>query len=811
MTKYGFQVKLDHKFPEKWDGNIVPSLSQVWDLVPLGLRYLVWYVGMWFKGKKPFIDQLNPVSGKQIYGVPLGGIGAGTIGRGFCGQFTRFQVRPGLYEYTTAAADQFIVTVHGAQSHSQVLSACGPPAGGHLSGWRWSFPGAQAEYRGLYPRAWTDYRLPEQRLRLGCRQVSPVIPHNYKDTSLPCAVFVWDVENTGTEERTVSITFTFESGIGRKNSSVNCAVSSLDPEPSAAGGVSGLTIDQEIGGVPCQYVIAARTQEGVLVSKSTFRPSGDGLDLWNQLSADGGLTLNLEQNNTSEAGVAVSARVTVPAGSRRSVEMALAWHMPEVRFGTAAQPVTRYYSRWFAAGRQGAERLCQYALDNYRRWEEAIDAWQQPVLDDPELPDWYKSAIFNELYFISDGGSLWLEMAGADKLPQSDPRREYGRFGYLESHEYIMYNTYDVHFYSSPALVHLWPQLQLSLQYDMAEFVTQEDLERRKMLYTGQTAVRKVANTVPHDVGNPGVPGEIPFVKINSYQIHDVSAWKDLNLKFVLQTFRDQRAVGAGTGYLSAMWPACKAVMAVARRWDTDGDGMIENSGAPDQTYDTWVMSGVSAYCGGLWLAALYAMAQMAREMGDEPALAEYAELLTRAQKVYVEKLWTVNKAGSYYKFDTSPGDNGGCIMADQLCGYWYLRSAGVTDQVFSYTEEALRTIYENNVLLFQGGRQGAINGMLPDGRRNATTLQSEETWTGVTYALAATMVHEGMIKEGFHTAEGIYRTVYERIGQGFETPEALYPEKHYRAVGYMRPLSIWAIQRAWEQRRATLPPSGAE
>ena len=40
----------------------------------------------------------------------------------------------------------------------------------------------------------------------------------FQDTSLPCAVFVWDVENTGAEEKTVSITFTFENGIGRKNS-----------------------------------------------------------------------------------------------------------------------------------------------------------------------------------------------------------------------------------------------------------------------------------------------------------------------------------------------------------------------------------------------------------------------------------------------------------------------------------------------------------------------------------------------------------------------------------------------------------------
>ena len=40
-------------------------------------------------------------------------------------------------------------------------------------------------------------------------------------------------------------------------------------------------------------------------------------------------------------------------------------------------------------------------------------------------------------------------------------------------------------------------------------------------------------------------------------------------------------------------------------------DIFLENSGWPDQTFDSWVMSGASAYCGGLWLAALAAMADM--------------------------------------------------------------------------------------------------------------------------------------------------------------------------------------------------------
>lgn len=32
-----------------------------------------------------------------------------------------------------------------------------------------------------------------------------------------------------------------------------------------------------------------------------------------------------------------------------------------------------------------------------------------------------------------------------------------------------MYNTYDVHFYASFALIMLWPKLQISLQYDIGE------------------------------------------------------------------------------------------------------------------------------------------------------------------------------------------------------------------------------------------------------------------------------------------------------------------------------------------------------
>lgn len=60
------------------------------------------------------------------------------------------------------------------------------------------------------------------------------------------------------------------------------------------------------------------------------------------------------------------------------------------------------------------------------------------------LPSWYKSALFNELYFVADGGTVWTELledtdiSGGVRtkdggLPaQPVVVKEYGRFAYLE-------------------------------------------------------------------------------------------------------------------------------------------------------------------------------------------------------------------------------------------------------------------------------------------------------------------------------------------------------------------------------------------
>ena len=89
---------------------------------------------------------------------------------------------------------------------------------------------------------------------------------------------------------------------------------------------------------------------------------------------------------------------------------------------------------------------------------------------------------------------------------------------------------------------------------------------------------------------------------------------------------------------------------------------------------------------------------------------------------------------------------------------------------------------------------------MRPDGSLDISNLQSREMWTGTTFALAACMLQEGLREEAFKTAKGVYLAVYRDYGLFFQTPEAINDEGTHRAIGYMRPLSIWAMQ--WELER---------
>ncbi|GJN36477.1 hypothetical protein PR202_gb25338 [Eleusine coracana subsp. coracana] len=326
----------------------------------------------------------------------------------------------------------------------------------------------------------------------------------------------------------------------------------------------------------------------------------------------------------------------------------------------------------FSHGReipQHEDVLVLEAGGEYKHWEEEIDKWQTPILHDDRLPEWYKITLFNELYFLVAGGTVWIDsdclvVNDDDKLNPSlpedsdcssavpligftkheiDNKENVGKFLYLEGVEYFMWCTYDVHFYASFALLDLFPKIELSIQRDFARAVLREDKTRVRFLADGTWGTRKVIGAVAHDLG-----AHDPWHELNAYNIHDTSRWKDLNPKFVLQIYRDFAATG-DISFCMDVWPAVCTAMEYMGQFDHDGDDMIENDGFPDQTYDAWTVQGVSAYCGCLWLAALQAAATLARSLGHDDYAERCMTRFTKAKSVFEARLWN----GSYFNYDS--------------------------------------------------------------------------------------------------------------------------------------------------------------
>uniref|UniRef100_A0A0D9XKI8 Non-lysosomal glucosylceramidase n=1 Tax=Leersia perrieri TaxID=77586 RepID=A0A0D9XKI8_9ORYZ len=705
---------------------------------------------------------------------------------------------------------------------------------------------------------------PDPDLKISCRQISPFIPHDYKDSSLPTSVFVYTLVNTGKDRAKVSLLMTWANSIGGFS--------------HHTGGHFNEPFITAKDNPPVTFAIAACETQNVNVTVlPVFGLSGEGhvsaKQMWDKMAQNGHFEReNFEAGSSmpSSSGetlcAAVSASTWVEPHGRCTVVFGLSWSSPKIKFQKGCT-YNRRYTEFYGTSERSAVNLVHDALTKYKIWEEEIEKWQNPILKNERLPEWYKFTLFNELYFMVAGGTVWTDgqppvidekpspgsnqqksskrgtreskpesvkdnhvKLAADQatdgeeqsvskyaavhgsqmakpanglgpqepipyLLSKDGPENVGKFLYLEGVEYIMWNTYDVHFYASFALLDLFPKIELSIQRDFANAVLYEDRRRMKFLADGTSGIRKVKGAVPHDLGTHD-----PWHEMNAYNIHDTSKWKDLNPKFVYRDF-------AATGDMSFgrdVWSAVCAAMDYMDQFDRDGDGLIENDGFPDQTYDAWTVHGISAYCGGLWLAALQAAATMAHRLNDRPFAEKYKLKFIKAKAVYEAKLWN----GSYFNYDSGTSSNSRSIQADQLAGQWYAASSGLPP-LFDENKirSALQKIFEFNVMKVKGGRLGAVNGMTPRGKVDETCMQSREIWTGVTYGVAANMLLHGMEHQGFTTAEGIFIAGWSEDGYGywFQTPEGWTIDGHYRSLIYMRPLAIWAMQWALSPPKAIL------
>ena len=540
-----------------------------------------------------------------------------------------------------------------------------------------------------------------------------------------------------------------------------------------------------------------------------WNPVGDGRDVWDYFAGNGSLP-DIEDETPAAPGEqiagAIAIRFTVRPGKTKKIPFFLAWDFPVMEF---APDITyfRRYTDFFGRNGRNVWSIIRTAIKHSDLWKERIEEWQKPVLSREDFPDWLKMSLCNELYLLTQGGSLWTAATEDDPV---------GQFGVLECLEYSWYESLDVRMYGSFGLAMLWPRLDKSVLEAFARAIPSSDDKLRPigydklMGYENFMAPRKLAGATPHDLG---APNEHPWEATNYTAYQDCNLWKDLGSDFVLQVYRDYvmgLPAKQDTEFLLSCWEGVVTALDYLKTFDIDGDGIPENGGSPDQTFDDWKLKGVSAYCGGLWIAALEAAIAIATAIKSFPpnyirldpepfdqAIAKYKTWLEQARPIYQDTLWN----GSYYKLDS--GTDSKVVMSDQLCGEFYTQLLDLPNvNPGDRTATTLKTIYDACYLKFHDGKFGAANGLNSDGTpEKADDTHPLEVWTGINFGIASFMIRDGMKDEALKMTEAVVKQVYSN-GLQFRTPEAITANNTFRASHYLRAMGIWAVYDALKDEK---------
>jgi non-lysosomal glucosylceramidase len=757
--------------------------------------------------KKIQPDTANMIDDGYWQGAPVGGFGSGTFSRSYRGEFSRWHIKAGVHKFETVWGNQFSMyqKAEGGEGVAQVLTAT-HPGGGEFSSWKWDYPVGAGNYYSLYPKSWYDYRWEKFPAHVVLEQFSPVLPNNYKESSYPVAVYRWHAENPTDKTVTVSIMLTWTNMVGwfrdysrtlnghldygNHNTYVSEKATARSPE------VKGIVFDRVRSGPVSndwdgQWAIATAQQPGVEVTHyTTIAGFGGGPGkLWNAFAKDGKLPNNDENWVSSVESLLGGIAVTfvLKPGEKKVVPMVIAWDLPMVEFG-GGRKWYRKYTDYFGTSGTNAMKIATDALANSDKWSKEIDDWQAKYVNDESKPDWYRAMLFNEMYILTDGGSFWGRPVGA-------PKTQPAKYSFMECYDYPFYASLDVAFYGSLPMAKFWPEIDKQVMRDFADTVMQEIPDKYVWLWktfrSGETVLRTRKNKgyAAHDLG---VPQEDPFFLTNQFCWQDTNRWKDLNSKFVLMIYRDFVTSGSkDVAFLRTTWPAVQDAMKFLSQFDVDHDGVIENEGYPDQTYDNWIARGTSAYTGGLYLAALRASEEIAKQVGDPKAASAYRATFEQGRKSYIAKLWN----GSYFNYDTdSPYKTN--VQAEQLAGQWYADIDHLGDIVPpQMARSALKKVFEANVMSASNGELGAMNGVAADGGALDYNEQVKEVWGGTTFGVASHMLAEGLREEGYRTAWGAYKVIWVKEGYWFRTPESWDREGMFRVSMYMRPASIWGME----------------
>ncbi|MFC1475716.1 GH116 family glycosyl hydrolase [Candidatus Zixiibacteriota bacterium] len=716
------------------------------------------------------------VSSDPNRGVVLGGFGAGAFMYNLSGSFGPWADEVGEYSSNRLSGAAFHIYERIGE---EVTIRCLSTDTMMLPAWECMEVG-DGTYYALQPKGWCDYNCFSTDVR--STFFSPIIAHNYRETSFPVAVWQFALANPTADTSHISIMLTwphppFNGGRRLRTGYMN----TLNVAPGKFGIV--LKADDPANAPETQnseWCIATRQDDDVLVTYTTWNAEGDGSDVWNNFTF-GGILPNSVNPFASAAALAV--KVAVPPGQTKVVPIVVAWDFPVVEFdsdygGGRSTQWWKRYCEYFDTLSDNSFAVASEALDSCDSWSDRIDEWTSPYVTDPRYPDWLICAAFNELYYNQMGGSFWesgLRSGHPEEFLGLHPG-DHKNF-IMESQAYTLSGNISVGHYSSIVYASFWPEMEHDLLWCHADIV----------LYWDECDPVAPYQTAP-EIGAPRDFSSFdsctlgdPFFAVDphKYQTRSlpcepgvIHLQTETSSKYIQRCWR-YYALYEDIIFLSYVWPSIKRTYEFMKTYDCEAEprDSLPDAQGYDNTYDGWAMYGTDIYSGGFWIGALEAMDTMAAILGD-PIRGEVQSWLAAARRNLDEQLWDNQEL--YYHLDTD-SDYPEAVFADALAGQRFNEAWGLPDILPRWKMDAhLQKVYD--ICVVPNQLYGARLGRLPDGSIVPTgDRDTFEYWVGTTYYLAAMMYHAGLKDEALNTAYGAFYPVFEDnlLAYWFNTPEA--------------------------------------
>ena len=715
---------------------------------------------------------------REVNGVPLGGIGTGSIDYGHDAMARNITInnnrtsakRIGLSPNTFAAIR---VATH-SKTYARILQP--------TTNIPFSASGINPEYtptdslawHGLYPTS--NYKLKGNVLPVPFQwtAMAPLIPYDNEASNLPANLHIFKFKNTTEEPITVSAMYNWENLRGAfENTSVGYRgrihpvyITDLDEYLhdhtqmrnvgiSLPIGLSFAVEDEIITSHEGNYCLSAANPEGVKISYMGWdhHETDDVRDLWNHFVERGELNNQCRASDAAHQG-SVCAIKTLNPGEFIGLTFCFSWFCPV--FTMANEDVGNFYTRKYA----NAVGVNEEGLTNAKYFQDAVMNFHERFLKS-SLPEWYSRLLINNSHVLSTNTFLTRDNEYAMMESPADP--------YM--------GVLDRSFYSSFGTMLFFP-----------------NFADRELKMLGDTDETKTPGRIYRDLGketlhHPGYGGgSVEMI--------------DLNAKFILLSYRNFHMTGKYSS-LMQIHPRLKEAIEYGMRMDRDGDG-IPDAMDDSTTFRGWGMYGLTPYTCGLWIAAMVAYADLTRELKHDDEALIYEEKAKKALQHMEQRLWVKDK--NYYRLyhnpnplrENHPKQNEACHSA-QLAGAWvaeFLKLGGWFPR--SRIHAALRTIDQLNEREF-----GYTKGTYPDGttamnpENFGDDAQADRAWPAFDAVyLACTHIQQGNVDKGLKMLNSMYRNIHLKNDFQFNQPLSWDPEKNcpvgWKNDHHMGSLSVW-------------------